>query len=317
MSDTTYKYLGKYEFSSKIPTITIGNIDVPRPVFWNRQINETIEPFASLETLDGVKHYPLYIATGGGYGSNSDLIQRHIANSSIPEITNIPSIKGADFLNAPGIATERELVRADIRRFLEAKEGAELVTEAAVNRILSSFYSDELNTKLAKGAVLACIDHGISVIHESASIYPDTVERAKYAKSKGFETVLISGERDVDACVNELKDKIEPSNIAKSHQLFSARFEAELLPNFDKIQIIDTNNPDKHTLIAAKTDFEFTVHDEEAYARFLGKGTIDPQAYASPHAQANAIAQQHAQGTYPTITPGSQPIEKGLGGMAV
>jgi hypothetical protein len=277
-----FKYFGNAQ-SSQQPYINVGQVRLARNDVHTAIVNERLANVSPTEN-------PVYIATGGGYGANDHLIEMLKKNGDINK--NIPSIKGADFRNHPFITEENETVRQSIRQFLNP-EAPETVDPKAVEQILSSYFSDECNTKIAKEVVKGFFKKGASVIHESASIYPDTIERVNLAREKGLKTVLIAGTRDVEKAIEEKSESIEKFNTAKSYQAFAARFESELVGRFDEIKLYNTDGPEP-ILIAEKTgpDQSLQIIDQELYAAFKKQAEINPLDYGQPK---SAVGAEHAQ----------------------
>jgi hypothetical protein len=277
---------GKYTKSSDIPTIAVEGKEIARVDFWKQKIETATQALPAGKSGE----QPSYIATGGGYASNSELVAYEKSSGAIA--SDIVSIKGDLFRDLPEFAAEKELVRAQIAAFL----GEEKLKENpnAVEQTLSAFYSDEVNTKIAKEAVKASFPAHKSVIYESASIYPDTVERAIAAGQNGLKTVLIAGDKDLDTAIAALKDKVEPANIATSYQKFSARFESELVPLFDEVRLYNIDGAEPK-LIAQKTGKgqPLEILDKELYQKFLDKRSIDPQTRKSATADTNIINDEH------------------------
>lgn len=285
-----FKYNGQYANSSEIPTIKIGDQEISRADFRKGIIDKAI---AELPAVPEGKQ-PVYVATGGGYGSFDKLIEFERGKGTVGPETEIKSLKGALFRNLPEFEAEKKDVRAQIQGYLTSK-GVEPTTEA-VEQVLSAFYSDEVNTKIAKEVVKASFEAKKSAIYESASIYPDTIERAEAAKKQGIKTALIAGDKDFRKAIEDLKERIEPGNTAISYQKFSARFEKELVPLFDEIRLYNTDQePPK--LIAEKkgSDQKLEILDQALFARFLANGVIDPEQYKSKAADANVINVEHKE----------------------
>jgi hypothetical protein len=277
-----FQYKGQYSHSSHIPSITHEQKEITRADFHAHVVQATVD------TLPAVEGDPVYIATGGGYGSNDPLIAYLKSAGKID--TAIPSIKGADFRNHPSFDAEKADVLSEIQAGIQSSR------PEAAEQIRSAFYSDEVNTKLAKEVVKAAIAQGKSVIHESASIYPDTIERAQLAKAHGVKTILIAGDREHTGAIAALKSTIEPKNTATSYKQFSKRFDEELVPLFDEIQLYNTDqNPP--LLIAQKKGAgkDLEIYNAELYAQFKARAKLDPDKYATPTAAANVIGDENAR----------------------
>lgn len=281
-----FKLDGQYKSSSEIPTITIGGKEVSRADFWKQQIDAKVAELPA--TPEGTQ--ATYIATGGGYGSNQALVDYERSQGKIG--TDVVSMKGDLFRNLQVFDAEKEKVRDQIRQHL----GAEALEKNpnAVEQTLSAFYSDEVNTKIAKEVVKAAFPANKSVIYESASLYPDTVERAVAAGMGGLKTVLVAGDKDLDTAIEGLKAKIEPANTATSYKKFSARFEGELVPLFDEVRLYNADG-ETPVLIAEKKGKgqKLEILDQGLYDKFLAKKDIDPEQYKSPTADSNVINEDH------------------------
>lgn len=307
-----FKYQGA-EFSSQLPNISMTiaagtpgarSFSTPRGQFHTALINQKISELYPENA--SLPNPPVYIATGGGYGSYETLID--VAKQQGVIDPHIPLIAGCCFQDRKELLNERALVAQAVRQHLNP-QSPESVTKEEVEHILSSFYSDEVNTKLAKAAILRCFNEGKSVIHRSASIYPDTIERAQAAKAKGFKTVLIAGTQDVEHALKTSNHSVEPFNTVTSYQKFAERFERELLPLFDEVKLYDTiNTPpvllmEKRAAKPGELSGETIIHRPLDYMYFLAQKSLNPKDYASPHAEKNAIAMQHATGKYPVPEP--------------
>jgi hypothetical protein len=276
--------------SSELPTIIIPEMNVvvagkrpvrqppteiSRQVFWNTVIQSAC---AMVPDASGT---PVYIATGGGYGSFETLIEWEKEAGHIDRI--IPSIGGNMFRSLPAILIEMDQVRGEIAKQLNLQNDP-----VEVERILSAFYSDEVNTCIAKEVVLSLFKQGKSCIHESASLYPDTITRARAAHEQGMKTVLVAGDRDIESALRARNATVEPANTVRSYQVFAERFERELVPLFHEIRLYNTDDPAAPKLIAQKrsADQELIIVDRSLYERFLANGQLDPDSYKSRMAEA-------------------------------
>lgn len=287
-----FQYQG-CEWSSHLPAITVGETAVPRAQMHSYIIRQAVED------IPDSPGPAAYVATGGGYGSTASLIAFEKAQGHIA--ATVPPISGSMFRNDSVFEAEKMAVKEHIRQYL----GEEAIANnpQAVEQILSAFYSDEVNTKIAKEVVKAAFAAKKSVIHESASIYADTVERARLAKAQGLKTVLIAGDKDVKSAIAALP-QVEPANTATSYQKFSARFENELVPLFDEIRLYNTDKPAPF-LIAEKTGPGQPLHiiDPQLYAAFIAKKSIDPSSYQSATAGTNTLLAEHQTGRVPLPPP--------------
>lgn len=292
-----FKLHGKYPASSDIPYITIPNEgSIERSAFWQRTIAAEVAKLSDTQGLDA----PVYIATGGGYGANDTLIEVLKGQGKI--VSSIPSIQGEPFRTLPAFEAEKPEIRWQIAQHLGKEED-----DPAVEAVLRSFYSDEVNTKLAKEVVKAAIRQRKPVIHESASIYPDTVERAELAKEHGIKTILIAGDRDHVAAIEAKQGETNKFNTAVSYKRFAARFEEELVPLFDEIQLYKTDT-DPPTLIAQKlgANEALEILDQELYAAFINRQHIDPNRYKTPDTLASVISAEHIENQPAKDGPGRQ-----------
>jgi hypothetical protein len=271
------------KFSSDFPTITIAGksregTEMPRKQFWAKTIQGEIAKIPTSET-------PVYIATGGGYGSFDTLIDHLKSTGEIDSA--IPSIKGDMYRELSPIKAEAEGIKKARKSVLSDEKLH--ANPDGVEQAVTGFYSDEVNTKIAKEVVKGAIRAKKSSIHESASIYDDTIERAKLAKEHGLKTVLIAGDKNLDTAIETLKH-IEPANTARSYQKFSERFGKELVNLFDEIQLYNTDQSPP-VLIAQKKGVgqELEVLNEELYGQFTAKRHLKPDLYASPTVKENPI----------------------------
>jgi hypothetical protein len=282
-----FKFNGQYTNSSAIPTITVDGKEIPRVEFWKQQIDKKVAEI----TANAATGEPVYIATGGGYGSYNALVAYEKSKGAIG--ADIPSIKGDLFRNLPEFEAEKDEVRKQIRAHLgEEKLKA---NPNAVEQTLSAFYSDEVNTRIGKEVVKAATRAHQSSIYESASIYNDTVERAKLAEDNGVKAVLVAGDRDMASAIAELKH-IEPANTATSYKKFADRFKNELVPLFDEVRLYNTDGKEP-MLIAQKKGKgeELEILKPELYAKFLAKAVIDPKKFESPTAGDSVILEEHKE----------------------
>lgn len=275
-----------YKWSSRIPTITIDGKEVMRHEFWEQQIQDM------LGTLPTPKEgeTPVYIATGGGYGSYNELIDFEKKKGLIPN--HLVSLKGGIFYDLPIFDEEKKLAREQAAKHI-GEEGIQRNPQA-IAQTVSSFYADETNTRMAKGAVNAAFPRQQSVIHESASIYPDTIERAQLAQQYGITTVLVAGDKDVRTAVEEMKGRVEPFNTATSYQKFAARFETELMPLFDEIRLYNTDGQEPKLIAQKKSKEEkLEILNQQLYAQFINKKYITPETFKSATVDTNVIAEEH------------------------
>jgi len=301
------------ENSSQLSHVNVGQARILRDELWRAIIKEHFEKLPHSE-------HPVYIATGGGYGSFNALINQLKAVGEIDP--NIPVLKGDDFRNHPAFDTEKEDVKEEIRKHLEAIEASnpadqqQPVTDEDVNKILTAFYSDEVNTKFVKGVtingeisrdvprslLLRAITEGKSVIHESAFIYPEDVVRPAMAK-EGSKTVLIAGDCDMDGAIARLPH-ILPKATATSFKRFASRFESELVPAFDQIKLYNSDSePPKLIAIKRGKGQELEVLEPALYHAFLAKKDVDVEKYASRIDESNVIQAGHQKATYNPILP--------------
>lgn len=244
----------EYQQSSDLPTM-YGS-EEKRGDFQKRIVGAMVEEMKKRPAHEGD---PVYVATGGGYGSFDLLIAQEKEAGTLDK--NLPSIKGdlfrdlAEFTRAKDSkATEEEAAKftryapepgseaAELRRQIEEhlKAHGAPITKDAIDQIQSSFYNNEVNTLIGKEVVKAASAAGQSSAYESASLYKDTMERAEQAAQAEVKVtpVLIVGMRDIDKVVvkdaegnNIVADKniahIEPRNIATSHKNFAKRFDGE------------------------------------------------------------------------------------------
>lgn len=305
-----FTYLGAYAHSCQIPFIDIGQARVNRDSFWRATIAEHVARIP-------VSEQPVFIATGGGYGSFNGLVDTLKRNGSIDPA--IPVADGNLFRDSAALEAEKETVRGAIRKHLAQTLKTE-PSEEQVNQILSPFYSDEVNTKLVKGVltdsgevdkrfpkslVLRCFDEKRSIIHVSASIYPDAEHRAALAHTAGMKTRLVAGTKPLATALKELEgSQLTPFMIASSYQRFSEQFQDFLAAKFDEIELYDTGrNPP--VLIAEKKGAgqELIVHDKERYDAFLQDRNIDTSSYTTEIDNAHVLSQGHIGKDYGVVGP--------------
>ncbi len=284
--------------SNEIPTIEYGGKVISRGEFQRRMIEETV---AGLPVPEGS---PVYVATGGGYGSFDKLLKHEQESGRIP--AEVFSIKGDNYRNHPAFKAEEAAVRAQIAEHLG--EGA---TKQDIDRVYSAFYSNEVNTLIGKKAVVAALEAGKSVAYESASMKGDTEERAAIAKKYGAKTVLEIGDRDVAAAIAALPH-IEPLNTAASYKNFAGRVPA-LSQAFDEVRIYNVDG-EEPVLIAQKIDNQIVpVQGQEArYMKFLANANIQPEEVASRYAVANVIADEHRGAPVSVLEPQNMGAAHGL-----
>lgn len=300
MADDVFKFNGATK-SSEISTIEVtpalrelaSSVGMPivddakeieRKQMWQMLIKQTVDALPAQKEGDPL----IYVATGGGYGANEMLLAAEQKSGRLPE--RLTAIEGHNYRNLPIFDAEKERVREAIREFL----GEEAIKKNpnAVEQTLSAFYSDEVNTQITKSAVIEAFGEK-SVAHKSASLYEDTITRAKAAQDAGMTTVLVAGNRDFEKMIKDQGDKIEPYNTARSYHTFATRFKDELVPLFDQIRLYDSDSePPK--LIAEKKGKgqELEIKDPVLYAKFVANQTMDPLDYASPTVRANVIAEE-------------------------
>jgi len=276
-----FKYWGR-EWSSQLAAIKIGRgVKVPRDDWRASVIRDEIAK------LPEPSESPVYIATGGGYGSNNGLIdfEKHRGNIA----PAIPSIRGMDFRDHKHLEAEKPVIRDAITKYLGENAAS---NPHALEQTLFTFYSDEVNTKLAKEVVKAAIEGKRSVIYESPAISQDTISRAQLAKENGVKTVLVAGDMALEAAI-PLKKEMEPYSVAACFKMFATRFESELAPLFDEIRLYDTDQNPPQLIAEKKSEGQpLDILNPERYAEFLAKKDIDPEQYKSSTATVNSVAHE-------------------------
>lgn len=277
----------KYTKSSDIPTIVVGGKEIPRGEF-RRQIID-----AHVAQLPAMSGQQVYIATGGGYGSNEKLVGWQKEQGTLAN--NFPFIAGEPFRTNPAFLAEKSAIEAQIRAQNPTMSDADVV------RTYRAFMSDEVNTQIGKEIVNAGITAGKAVGYESASLYPDTLERVRAAKAAGMTTHLIAGDMDFREALNN--PRTNQFNTVTSYQRFSARWDKELVPVFDKIELYNTDgvkDGKPPVLIAEKkgTGKPLVVYDQTLYAQFKAKACLDPNQFRTAATAADITAQNHINGLF-------------------
>lgn len=308
---------GQYKKSSEIPTIKVndalrklaeevgmsevveGKTEIPRQQMWDMFIQQELNGLPKPKEGEPL----IYVATGGGYGANEMLLAAEQESGRLP--ANLVAIEGHKFRNHPVFAEEYARVREQIRE--QTPEEVLKANPNHVEQILSSFYSDEVNTQITKEAVKAAFGQH-SVAHKSSSIYDDTGERAELAQQKHMTTVLIAGNRSRETMSNG-QEKVAEYLVKRSYHEFTQRLTGEkpyppdeekmqdgkkMQELFDQIRLYDTTG-ETPILIAEKTGpgRELEIKNPMLYAQFVANLSMSQQEL-SPSEEANITAKEAA-----------------------